>query len=308
MRRRRWCGLVILALAVLVAACTSASTPQAAGTRVTLPNVVGQGFEQADRTLQAERLRVQRISVTAGGIAPDSVVAMNPLAGTTTTQGTVVKLTVASFSVPPTTAAPNSPALLSWTVRVADQSGYSAVFQIQVGSIQPVPAGTTEVGTCQIDPSTDAAIPVHVTATNTTPAFPEGVTLQLENDNEFGGLSTLGPACESASSVDPQNVDALGVLSDGSNGQVPPNSVALDDSFTLYLRPYYSPAHPQGDTAHYQRTALIVLARLQLGSGNTTTTIDGPGISALPPTSNPVLQMTGDVRLPIAGSQALFGP
>lgn len=70
-------------------------TLQVVGNVVTLPNVVGQTFDQAQLALQNLKLVVQRSDMATPTQPAGTVLAMSPVAGTKATRGTAVTLTVA---------------------------------------------------------------------------------------------------------------------------------------------------------------------------------------------------------------------
>ena len=81
-------------------------TLNVANNQVTLPNVVGQSFEQAQQTLATLGVQVVRMDTPTTSAAPDTVLAMAPGPDTHVTRGSPVTLTVAQapqVSVPAVT-------------------------------------------------------------------------------------------------------------------------------------------------------------------------------------------------------------
>jgi beta-lactam-binding protein with PASTA domain len=93
-------------------------TLQVVGTVVTLPNVVGQTFDQAQLALQNLKLVVQRSDMATATQPAGTILAMSPVAGTKAARGTAVTLTVAKA---PQVAVPD--------VRGQDQVQASTVLQ-----------------------------------------------------------------------------------------------------------------------------------------------------------------------------------
>jgi eukaryotic-like serine/threonine-protein kinase len=103
-------------------------TLQVVGNIVTLPNVVGQTFDQAQLALQNLKLVVQRSDMATTTQPAGSVLAMSPVAGTKAARGTAVTLTVAKA---PQVAVPD--------VRGQDQVAASTVLQTAGFQVQVVP-------------------------------------------------------------------------------------------------------------------------------------------------------------------------
>jgi len=81
-------------------------TLSVANNMVTLPNVVGQTFEQGQQTLATLGVQVMRMDTPTTSQAPDTVLAMTPAPNTKVARGSVVTLTVAQapqVSVPTVT-------------------------------------------------------------------------------------------------------------------------------------------------------------------------------------------------------------
>jgi beta-lactam-binding protein with PASTA domain/tRNA A-37 threonylcarbamoyl transferase component Bud32 len=81
-------------------------TLDVANNLVTLPNVVGQTFEQGQQTLAALGVQVMRMDTPTTSQTPDTVLAMTPTSNTKVAKGSVVTLTVAQapqVSVPAVT-------------------------------------------------------------------------------------------------------------------------------------------------------------------------------------------------------------
>ncbi len=81
-------------------------TLSVANNMVTLPNVVGQTFEQGQQTLATLGVQVMRMDTPTTSQAPDTVLAMTPASNTKVARGSVVTLTVAQapqVSVPTVT-------------------------------------------------------------------------------------------------------------------------------------------------------------------------------------------------------------
>lgn len=94
--RRRWVGLLVLAL-VALAACGGNEASTRAGQRVVVPDVVGLSQGAATRTLHHAGLIVGVISgIPSPGSSTGSVVATNPSSGQPVASGATVSLTVAS--------------------------------------------------------------------------------------------------------------------------------------------------------------------------------------------------------------------
>jgi serine/threonine-protein kinase len=109
-------------------------TLQVVGNIVTLPNVVGQTFDQAQQALQNLKLVVQRSDMATSTQPAGSVLAMSPVAGTKAARGTAVTLTVAKA---PQVAVPD--------VRGQDQTQASTVLQTAGFQVTVVPQANNTV-------------------------------------------------------------------------------------------------------------------------------------------------------------------
>jgi len=123
-------------------------TVTVANNQVTLPNVVGETATQAQSTLQGLGLTVQQVQQPTPNQAAGNVLSMNPPAGTKTTRGTTVTLTVSEMpqvTVPAVTGqsqvtASNTLQALGLQVQITPQNS-TTVPAGQVISSNP-PAGT----------------------------------------------------------------------------------------------------------------------------------------------------------------------
>ena len=109
-------------------------TLQVVGNIVTLPNVVGQTFDQAQLALQNLKLTVQRSDMATTTQPAGTVLAMSPVAGTKAARGTAVTLTVAKA---PQVAVPD--------VRGQDQTQASTVLQTAGFQVTVVPQANNTV-------------------------------------------------------------------------------------------------------------------------------------------------------------------
>jgi eukaryotic-like serine/threonine-protein kinase len=109
-------------------------TLQVVGNIVTLPNVVGQTFDQAQLALQNLKLTVQRSDMATPSSPAGTVLAMSPVAGTKAARGTAVTLTVAKA---PQVAVPD--------VRGQDQTQASTVLQTAGFQVTVVPQANNTV-------------------------------------------------------------------------------------------------------------------------------------------------------------------
>ena len=109
-------------------------TLQVVGSIVTLPNVVGQTFDQAQLALQSLKLTVQRSDMATTTQPAGTVLAMSPVAGTKAARGTAVTLTVAKA---PQVAVPD--------VRGQDQTQASTVLQTAGFQVAVVPQANNTV-------------------------------------------------------------------------------------------------------------------------------------------------------------------
>jgi len=109
-------------------------TLQVVGNIVTLPNVVGQTFDQAQLALQNLKLTVQRSDMATPNSPAGTVLAMSPVAGTKAARGTAVTLTVAKA---PQVAVPD--------VRGQDQTQASTVLQTAGFQVTVVPQANNTV-------------------------------------------------------------------------------------------------------------------------------------------------------------------
>ncbi|HSO95170.1 MAG TPA: Stk1 family PASTA domain-containing Ser/Thr kinase [Acidimicrobiia bacterium] len=109
-------------------------TLQVVGNIVTLPNVVGQTFDQAQLALQNLKLTVQRSDMATTTQPVGTVLAMSPVAGTKAVRGTAVALTVAKA---PQVAVPD--------VRGQDQVQASTVLQTAGFQVTIVPQANNTV-------------------------------------------------------------------------------------------------------------------------------------------------------------------
>jgi serine/threonine-protein kinase len=109
-------------------------TLQVVGNTVTLPNVQGQTFDQAQQALQNLKLVVQRSDMATTTQPAGTVLAQSPVAGTKAARGTIVTLTVAKA---PQVAVPD--------VRGQDQGQASTALQSAGFQVQIVPQANPTV-------------------------------------------------------------------------------------------------------------------------------------------------------------------
>ena len=151
--------------------------------QVTIPELTGTQFEEAQAQLQKLGLTATRVDVASPDKAPGSVLSTNPVAGTKVDKGTAVTVTVA---LEPPVAIPS----VAGQDQVAAQSALqTAGFQV---TVQGVPSNTVPAGKV-----------VGTTPAGGTPA-PKGstVTMQVSTGPQTVTIpSTVGQAQEAAQGV-----------------------------------------------------------------------------------------------------------
>jgi serine/threonine-protein kinase len=187
--------------------------------QVTIPNVVGQTFDEAQAALLKLQLQVQRIDQEAADQAPGTVLAVAPAAGTTVDKGTVVQLTVAAE---PPVAVPD--------VRNQDQVQAQTTLQNAGFSVQVVatPSNTVPSGSViNTDPAPGSKIPKGTVVKMQVSTGPQAV----EIPNVIGQPCATGSGALTSAGF---NVTITGnpagtvVNQSPSGGQAPPGSaVAL---------------------------------------------------------------------------------
>jgi len=138
------------------------------GAQVTLPDVVGRTFDEANAELTRLQVTVERVDQEAPDQAPGTVLAMNPAAGTTVDRGSTVQLTVA---VEPLVPVPD--------VRGQDQAAAQTILQnagFQV-SVAPVPSNQPAGTVVNTDPAPGTPTPKGSTITVQVSEGPQSVAI-----------------------------------------------------------------------------------------------------------------------------------
>ncbi len=105
--------------------------------QVTIPELVGQPFEEAQAALQKLGLTVNRVDTESADQAPGTVLATNPPSGTTVDKGSAVEVQVAAE--PPV----DIPSVVGQDQVAAQNALQTAGFQV---TVQPAPSNTVAAG------------------------------------------------------------------------------------------------------------------------------------------------------------------
>jgi eukaryotic-like serine/threonine-protein kinase len=177
-----------LPLTEVQAGSTVTLTISTGRSRVTVPSVLGQTYEQASASLQAAGFQVARVDQVSGNQKPDTVIKQDPAAGTVHTKGSTVTLTVTKTAnqvvVPAVTglAEPDARSTLiaagltvgkTKTVTVTDPTQNGVVISQNPAAGRSVKRGahvTLTVG--KAPPTTTTTTPTTPTTTTTTPTTP----------------------------------------------------------------------------------------------------------------------------------------
>lgn len=223
---------------------------------------------------------VSLMMATAGCGASSTVQSAHTSSPTTTAAPSTAP--VLNAPTPATTAAaarPQPPRTInSGSYNLASgYGGYKAKLTWQVGApehisaLAPLPvSGRSSLAACQVNSSTDAAVPFWYTLSNTTPKFPSPVTLWVRQDLNTGAFNLLGDDVVGGSGVC-GNPAAQSPLTAVSWGNIDPDQDVNWDLFII-LQNYYLPSKPSGDLNALKQACIM----LQVGFGSNGETILDP--------------------------------
>ncbi|HVX20455.1 MAG TPA: hypothetical protein VHB02_03835 [Acidimicrobiales bacterium] len=168
-----------------------------------------------------------------------------------------------------------APFVRSWTLTSTTAQGYSERAVLSVGRPEHYRRNLTNggfpVGTaCRLDPATDAMVPARLVIKNITKGFYLKLDVHLTSSLVGGEVDySRRPICAMGNS-------AGNNLSVQSDYPLPPGRVLTTFLYFIFTD-YYSPAHPQGDTALLN--APLTIAGLAAGQPTQPTTeqLVGPG-------------------------------
>jgi hypothetical protein len=188
----------------------------------------------------------------------------SPVPVTSTTTATTDATTAPTPS--PTTATSDTSGgsgTQTWTMDITFGSGYTGGIQITAGPIEH--ANQTDVGVCpNVNPSTDAEIPMTIMYTNTTPNFSSNSGVSMGTPDNFDGGIVDSGGCEGGQ----QTAGAT---------ETPDSPLQSGRSFTysvfVWVPNYYTPQTPSGDPSELDG---IVTLGTSMGVRNETYATTGP--------------------------------
>lgn len=156
---------------------------------------------------------------------------------------------------------------------LSNEEGYTSKAELQRGLIRPAGPesinGSLSAGSaCELDYEKDAVEPIQLRVYNTTDQFSASVGMAVRAATPHGELPGLhaeigyseGPECLELSGYTSQYSAAEGggeLIAFASTEPLEPGDFISAQGF-LILDDYYSPAHPQGNPAHYTNTILVL--------------------------------------------------
>ena len=186
-------------------------------TEVTIPDLTGKPFEEAQAELQSRGLIVARVDQESPDKAPGSVLATTPPAGTKVAKGTTVQVTVAAEPPVPV------PSVVGQDQVQAQTTLQNAGFQVQV---VPTPSSTVAAGkVISTNPAAGTLAPKGSTVQVAVSTGPQSVTVpNVISQTREAGTATLTMAGFNVT-VNGCAPGAIIATQNPSGGEAPPGSV-----------------------------------------------------------------------------------